>query len=338
MKIKKALCVIFKIILIVFLVVLLNFVFMPKYINENMDGRVVSEYYREKTDPDVIFLGSSTVYSGVSPVYMYEKYGFTSYVRASSSQPGWLSYCILKESLKYHVPKVVVLDIGFLKEADDYAEEVSNRKAFDYMRLSKTKIDGLNDAMADVEDIWDYIIPIFRYHSRWNDLGADDFKYALYKPDVTYNGFIMNKNVSTDELVHKSPEEIDDYTLGPRNEEYLIKIIELCRSNNINLMFMKVPSFDDKWKEMMENDLKRVADEYGIEYINYDRRDIGFDWNQDSPDNGRHLNLFGAEKFSDVLGSDLTERFELGKSQNTDFVNNEWNKKAERYENDKKNN
>lgn len=337
MKIKKVCVVIFKIILIVFLVILLNLVFMPKYINENMDGRIVSEYYRQKYDPDVLFFGSSTVYSGISPVYMYEKYGFTSYVMATSSQTSWLSYDLLRESLKYHKPKAVVLDIGFIKEADDYAEEVSNRKAFDYMRPGKIKYDGLMDSMADVESIWDYVLPIFRYHSRWNDLGIDDFKYALYKPEVTYNGFIMNKNFSTDELIHKSADEIADYTIGNRNELYVAQFVNLCKDNNIELLFVKVPSFDDKWKENMESDLNKVADAFNIEYINYDRADIDFDWNQDSPDNGGHLNLYGAEKFSERLGKDLIDRFDLIDTESNDTLKEKWNSKVVRYENDKKN-
>ena len=102
MKMFKKICVILmKTALITVLVIVFNLLMMPKYIEENKDGRIIPEFYREKTDPDLIFIGSSTVYSGVSPVRIYENYGITSYVLASSSQTSWNSYYVLKEALKY---------------------------------------------------------------------------------------------------------------------------------------------------------------------------------------------------------------------------------------------
>lgn len=334
-EIKKLIILLLKIILIIFLVISLNLVFMPKYINENPDGRIVAEYYREKYDPQVLFLGSSTVYSAVSPVYMYEKYGFTSYVRATSSQPSWVTYNILKESLKYHTPKLVCIDIGFNREADDYAEEVSNRKVYDYMRFSDVKIEGIKDAAADIESITDYMFPIFRYHSRWNDLEFDDFKYAFYKPSVTYNGYIIDYITEAPDSQRVSMDEADDHPLTSRNEDYLRRTIELCMDNSIDVMLMKVPSYNAKWGPVLEADFNRIAKEYNIEYKDYDSCFDEFDWEEDTPDGGSHLNTLGAEIFSGILGADIAS-MEVIKEDNLDSdVIRIWQDKTERYENNK---
>ncbi|HOO29083.1 MAG TPA: hypothetical protein PLU43_11515, partial [Lachnospiraceae bacterium] len=163
----------------VFLVIVLNLIFIPKYIHENQDGRITEEFYKEQLDTDIIFVGSSTVYSGVSPLILWEKYGYTSYDRSNSSQTIWISYYMIEDAIKCHKPKLVVLDIGFIKYWDTYAEEPSNRKAIDGMRFSKTKLACIGAAMDQDEKITDYLFPILRFHSRWKELQPEDFLYDL---------------------------------------------------------------------------------------------------------------------------------------------------------------
>lgn len=329
---KRTAVVIFKIIIIIFMVVLLNLILMPKYINENPDGRIIAEYYDEDSPIDVLFLGSSTVYSGVSPCDLYDKYGFTSFVRASSSQTSWISYYVLKESLKTNIPKVVALDIGFLRENDDYAEEVSNRKVFDYMRNSSIKCEALSESMADIESKTDYFVPAFRYHSRWKDLSVDDFKYALYKPQVTHNGQIVSFITSEELPPRKSMEEIEDHPLTQRNRDYLNKILNLCREYNIELMLIKVPSYDDKWGPILEKDFEDFAVSNNITYINYNSLYEEFDWINESPDTGSHLNTKGAERFSDYLGKDIVDKYNLQSVKNDTVLNKIWEDKLSAYE------
>ena len=86
MKIKTIIIVIIKVILILFLVVTLNRIMMPKYINENKDGRITREYYPAAKYSDVIFVGSSTVFSGIDPMVLWNEQGISLFVRANASQ------------------------------------------------------------------------------------------------------------------------------------------------------------------------------------------------------------------------------------------------------------
>lgn len=296
------------------------------------------EFYREKMCPDVIFLGSSTVYSAVSPCVLYENYGITSYVLASSSQTCWDSYYVLKEALKKGNPKMVVLDIGFLNQIEDYAEEVSNRKLFDYMRFSKNKIEAINAAKASEENLWDYMLPVLRYHERYKDLSKEDFLYAFYKPSVTHNGYIINLNVSDHlEEVATTLDTAEDYTLNARNAEYLQKIISLCNDNGISIMLVKTPSYNAKWGNHFEADINSFAALNGINYINFDLYSdkINLDYMTDSPDNGGHLNLLGAEKYTYFLGNVLKTNYILPDEREDAKMSAIWNKKTCDYNNDK---
>lgn len=335
-KVKSIGIILIKVVIAIFLIISFNLLMMPKYINENQEGRIVPEMYREKVSPDVLFLGSSVVYSGVSPVALYEFYGMTSYDCSTSSQTSWNSYYILQEALDEFDPSLVVFDIGFLTAEDTYAEEVSNRKAYDYMKYSVNKYKGLKRAIDQSESKWSYLLPALRYHARYSDLGVDDIKYMYYKPDVTYNGFLMNKIMSPD-IYDEEVWEAEDIELSEENKLYLEYIIKLCSDKGVNLMLMKTPSYQAKWGPAYENSIKKVADEHGLIYINFDDMSdvIGIDWANDSPDNGRHLNVYGAERFSYYLGGTLKTTFDIPDRREDTKYSDIWNDKVSRYENDK---
>jgi len=336
-RVKKVSIVILKIVLIVFLVVSFNLIMMPKYIDENQDGRVVAEMYREKLSPDIVFVGSSTVYSGIIPAKLYEFHGQTSYVCSTSSQTSWDSYYLLKEAVSELNPKMVVFDIGFLTTKEDYAEEVSNRKAFDYMKYTRNRFEAIDRAMAEGESKWSYVLPVLRYHERYMDLSLDDFKYAYYKPDVTYNGYVMNV-LGSSELPEKlSMEEAENISLNACNAEYLQKIISFCKEKDIKLMLIKTPSYQAKWGTDYETAIVNIANANGIDYVNFDIYSdmMGIDWYNDSPDSGRHLNLFGAEKFSYYLGFIISGYYDVPDRRIDDKYNTVWEAKLNRYEADK---
>lgn len=335
-KIKLIGTIIAKIILVIFIVVTFNLIMMPKYITENQDGRIIAEMYREKVSPDIVGVGSSVLYSGVIPEMMYQNYGLTAYICASSSQTSWNSYCVLKEALRIYNPKLVVFDIGFLTTQDDYAEEVSNRKLFDYMKNTSNKYNGIDRAMADGESKWSYLMPALRYHERYKDLSVDDFKYAFIKPSVTYSGYIMNLNTSANLPEVSVSEDIENMVLNDCNKEYLYKIIKLCEDNNAELILIKTPSYQPKWGDTFEQSIKEVALQNNLKYVNFDEytNAMGIDWMMDSPDEGGHLNVYGGAKFSLYLGAYLSNEYNLpDRREDTDY-NRLWDDKVKRFNND----
>ena len=164
--IRRILVIFIKIVIAVSFIVTLNRIFMPKYINENQDGRITGEYYREEGKSDVIFVGSSTVYSGVSPIQLFKDYGITSYDRSNASQTTWISYYMIEDAIKYSKPRLVCFDVSFSRNDDNYVEEASTRKALDGMRFGISKINCINEAMGEDEKLIEYLFPLFRFHSR----------------------------------------------------------------------------------------------------------------------------------------------------------------------------
>ena len=178
---KKLIKVIFTIFLCILFTVLLDRLFMPKYVNENLDGRITPEFYRADKDLDVIFLGSSTVYNAIVPSKLYEDTSSKVYLRANASQTLWQSYYLLEDALADHQPKLVALDVSFMKNGEEFIEEPSNRKAIEGMRPSLSKIKAIKASQYEEEHVETYFFPVYRYHSRWKDLKKEDFEYLFYQ-------------------------------------------------------------------------------------------------------------------------------------------------------------
>lgn len=110
----------------------------PKYVSSIPEGSMIAEYYDSPKNTDVLILGDCEVYENISNVAMYQNYGVTSYTRGSSEQLIWQSYYLLEDTLQYQKPKVVILNVLALSEAEAKSEAY-NRMTLDGMRWSKSK-------------------------------------------------------------------------------------------------------------------------------------------------------------------------------------------------------
>ncbi len=324
---KKTVIVAGKVVIAVFLVLTLNRIFIPKYINENPDGRITQEYYPFSAYADVIFVGSSTVYSDVDPAILWEDEGISSYVRANASQPMWISYYMIEDAFRCHKPELVCIDMTFIKYDDDFVEEPSTRKALDGMRMSSSKINCALASMGEDEKLMEYIVPLFRFHSRWKELSRDDIRYAWYFNPVTLNGFIDDETTDPAEqgpLFYSD----EDRRVSPKNIEYLEKAIELCQNNGVEVMLFKTPAYSTNWTDSLDEDIEKEADKYGITYINFDKYndDIGIDYQTDTPDKGSHLNTSGAVRFSHYLSRYIKDNYKVDDRRNNDRYVSRWDR------------
>lgn len=304
------------IILIIFIVVfvLLNILFQPKYATDLVEGSMISQYYDEVKDHDVIFIGDCEVYSNFSPMVMYEKEGIKAYIRGSSQQMIWQSYVILKETLKYEKPKVVVFNVNSIRY-DKKSEKVSeayNRLTIDKMKWSKEKIEIIKESMIKEENFMSYVFPILRYHSRYDKLTNEDIEYLFKRKNNTYNGFLVNKNIRG-VTSFPTAKKLASYDFSEESYYYLELILKLCKENNIKLVLIKAPSIYPHWYEEYDEQIKEFAMKNEIDYYNFKEYIdvIGIDYSADTYDGGLHLNLTGATKLSEFFASLLFSRYDL---------------------------
>lgn len=316
--------------LIVFLV-LLQELLMPKYISEIHEGNLVEEYYDEVKDHDVIFIGDCEVFSNVSPIKLWEEYGITSFIRGSAQQLIWQSYYLLEEMLTYEKPKVVVFNVLSMKY-NEPQKEAYNRLTLDGMKLSKTKIKAINASMMEEEEFISYLFPILRYHSRWSEITGEDFKYLFKRDKVSHNGYLMRVDVKPVDVIPKG-RKLGDYSFGKNSYHYLEKMTKLCKKNGIELILMKSPSVYPYWYEEWDEQMVQFAKENELNYINFlnDTDEMGIDYSKDTYDGGLHLNLSGAEKFTDYFGRILSEEYGLKDRREDPKLAGIWQDKIDDY-------
>ena len=305
----------------------------PKYMSVSREGALIAEYYNEKNPShDVLFIGDCEVYESFTPPTLWEAYGITSYIRGSAQQLAWHSYYLLEDTLRYETPKVVVYNVLALKYGEPQ-DEAYNRLNLDGMRWSRAKVEAIRASMTEGESFASYLFPLLRFHSRWKELGAEDFRYLFSRDRVSHNGYLMQTEVRGG----RSDITPDPYTdpLPTTSMAYLEKMRALCAEKGIELVLIKAPTNDWKyhWYDEWDDQIRTYAAEKGVRYYNFiDAVDaIGIDWSTDTYDKGVHLNVYGAEKLTAYFGEILRRELALADRRGDEALAAVWQTKLDLY-------
>lgn len=316
-------------------------IMIPKWITttDNRMTYIIQGFYEEPKDSlDVIFMGNSDVYRGISPIKMWDEYGIASYNFVSSGQRMWVAYYMLEECLKYQNPDLIVLNMDSAFNESD-ASESNYRKAFDNMKFGKNKINAVTDPVFKntEEQKFSYFFPITRYHSRWSELTEADFNKALKREKFAYKGMDMITDIVPNNDGYKYMErDHSKEVIGEKCSKYLEKIINLCKEKEINLLLIEIPSAES-WSKDLSDKTFEYAKEKNLEFIdmNLNGDEFGFNWKKDTCDGGDHLNVYGAEKVSKYLGKIIQEKYNIP-NRKDDPNYSSWKEASKKYHKDKK--
>lgn len=308
---------------------------IPKYATDIVEGAMIAEYYQEEKDHDVIFIGDCEVYENFSPQILWDDFGICSYIRGSAQQLIWQSYYILEDTLRYEIPKVVIYNVQSM-QFDKPEKEAYNRMTLDGMEWSPAKIKAISASMTERESFLDYLFPILRYHSRWSDIASEDFEYMFDTPRVSHNGYYMRVDTKPAENIPDG-KALADYNFGEIDYEYLDRMVKLCKVNNIDLILVKAPSLYPYWYDQWEEQIEAYAEENNLLYINFLEltEETGLDFDTDTYDGGLHMNLSGAEKITEYLGTVLTEKTQLQDRRSEKELASRWAEKQRWYDADR---
>ena len=294
------------ILILIFILFELEKIFIPA----SKHSTIISEFYNEpKNTLDVIFVGESGIYKGVSPMRVWEKYKITSYDYGSPTAKLYNNYYCIKEALKYQKPKVIVLNTDQLFH-NEKIKEGHKRLLYDAMKLNKNKVKAIMDPVQNnsrSEQV-SFIFPILRYHSRWTELEDEDFSKNKGKYDNIFKGYWLVK-----EIEPYKGERYNKYQEISKTElKYFKKIADLCKENNIELIAVEFPSIQT-WNNSKKEKVEQIAKDNNVRFLDLHDvlEEIGIDWSKDTGDEGYHLNISGTEKISDYLGKFLSENYEF---------------------------
>lgn len=297
----------------------INKVLIPKFTLKNSLWPTTSTYLQfydmEKNSIDVLFIGSSVVVNAFIPQEIYNEYGIRSYNLGSEQQSIYLSYYWLKEALRFQSPKAVVLDLRFMwnyhpENAINTVESLT-RKCLDPMKWSYVKreavhnVCGLDDSQSELS----YYLTNIRFHSRWSSIQEYDINYEMIDTSP-----LKGYSPTTD----KGPDSYDTYEQNdtsatmeftPLMQEYLDRIVTLCKENNISLILIDLPG--NAMDDAINNTHTAYAERNGIEYYNLCSTEHFNQIGAILPEENviEHENIWGAIKTSRYIGTILRDQY-----------------------------
>ncbi|MBQ9781142.1 MAG: SGNH/GDSL hydrolase family protein [Clostridia bacterium] len=336
-KIIRALALIIPLALAVAILACATPILQPKYITASPEGSLTEEYYNsvKETKHDVLFIGDCEVYESFVPAVLWQEYGISSYVRGGAQQLVWHSYYMLEDALRYETPKIVVFNVLALKYGEPQ-KEAYNRLALDGMEWSSVKVKAINASMMEEESLASYVWPLLRYHSRWNELTAEDLKYAFEdKPAVSDSGYLMQTDIVPEDPSGEAPSPLIDPTLPATAMAYLDRMTALCKEKGIELILIKAPTnaVAYHWYDEWDAQIVSYAEENGLAYYNFIPKadEIGIDMSTDTYDAGVHLNVYGAEKLTKYFGKILKEAHSAPDRRDDAVLSAVWDSRVSAY-------
>lgn len=268
-------------------------------------------YVQPKNTIEVAMMGSSHVHCDVDPFTLFGEYGIASYDMSAAEQPLWITYHYIKEICRYQNPKVIVLDMYVPASFKDTFNDVWMGDNLFGLRFSSNKLKLMLDA-CNADQINRFFPSFFGYHSNYEKIKIKEIPELIgRKPDVTFKGYTGYDGIDKNILPH--PENVTEAAeIPPRSLEYLEKILEYTKENNIELFLVVAPCSTTSEKEMVYNGIAQWAEERRVPFFNGNRNmdEIGIDIKTDFHDDS-HLNLEGSHKYSVYLGRILKENYDL---------------------------
>lgn len=238
---------------------------------------------------------------GISPLELFHDYGIRSYNLAMHGNSIKSNYYCMKATFerlkkgKRQLPKVVVMDIF------PFQEEIFRlHSMWDSFPISTNKIE-MADVLAPEVERKRLLFPFAIYHSRWNELGQEDFRpklnsvygmstggYGVFKPD---GEIIIDSSGSM---------TIDDDTA-----DYLCRMKTECETLGIQLIFIQIPYPYQAELQRKANGICQYVQANGNYCENYMGKDIGIDYDIDYFDSS-HLNIAGMRIMTKEVGKLLS--------------------------------
>ena len=265
-------------------------------------------YQNEPNTVDVLFLGSSHMYSNINTGILWKDYGISAYDLGGAEQPFWNTYYYIKEALKTQRPKVLAVEIYSATIQKGHYQGIWTIENLFGMQFNQNFIEA---AQESIQADWhsDYINRFARYHSRYSRITKEDFVYDSEMR--TFKGF--DPKFGTTALETPNIEHVTELTApNEKMADYMIQIIDLAKEEDIPILLLCAPYDITEESQKVFNCFYQYAEENGVPYLDLNKRyeELGIDFSKDFAD-WSHLNESGNQKYTEYLGEYLKANYDL---------------------------
>lgn len=327
--------------LIIFLTILsICFILVNNVVKRKEAYQKTADFFEQKEDFNILFFGSSRMHYSVFPMQLWRDYGYVTYNLGNDGERLATTYYNVILACEQNKPDMIVVDNFFChvneKVSDTGAE---THRMLDGYPISHTKYLAIKDLFGEgdlIKKEFEYLFNFSAYHNRWNEIREGDFirKDNLEKGATSKTGILKQKQMSE----FKSIEAYDkEETI---NMQYLRKIIEYCKINDIKILMTYMPYCASDNNIAVSKYINKICNEYSVNYINFLEKDI-VNYDIDCFDKDGHLNPSGARKVTDYIGKYIRENYDIPdqrENESYSFWNNDYDEYIDfKIENLKKN-
>ncbi|MCR4924808.1 MAG: hypothetical protein K5917_00805 [Clostridiales bacterium] len=296
---------------LIFFVILFWFCNKVFILKRNDGITPMQNFYAQKQNTvDVLFCGPSLM-GELGMDELWYDYGIAGYNLWGSGEPFWNCYFGLKEALKSQKPRVVVLEVSPASYQFEYSDNTGQLVNTQGMKFGKNFLDAIR-VSTPKEKYLELFFGIQTFHWRFKELSRDDFLHFTWIQDcITDKGsFHYYHNNAKMDLTDISS-IVEFKNLYPKAEEYLRLFIEYAQQRKIQVLLIKTPSINRMAEAPFYNCVSKIADEYGVKFIDTNRvsDEIGFELD-DSADGG-HINVRGMWKCTSYIGNVLRNEYNV---------------------------
>ena len=302
------------------LMVMLSFAAFHLFTRKTAEDRM-RRFFDSNTNKDILFIGTSQVAADVSPMELWEHYGYSSYILCAAKDGVQRDLAMLRIALRYTTPKLVVINTDRYWKQDSTEDQLAGFHMFaDAVPITKTKIDAtyeLYDRSADRARI---LFPFSEYHARWKEIADGDFV-----PDPN-PGIMRGSTYGTGlghpvryDMIDRSEKEVPEGD----GQKILGEIITECHKRGIEVFLLTLPLEADAKQQRWFNSLDDLAERCGIEHVNLLGRTDIYDYDTDFSD-GAHMNVSGSRKVSAFLGEQVLPKYEIPSRYDDPVYLQEW--------------
>lgn len=298
---------------LVFSVMLYVLSYLAKPDGPDLDN--IQGLYSEKDNTvDMVYIGGSAAFVYYAPLRAWDKHGIVSYNYAADTIQPELYKTMIKEVLKTQKPKLIVLDARAFQYRDkENADaqppgEVSYRNVLTGMRFSANKVDFINNYVEKQlgDKKLSYYFDLVKYHDNIVNCNSNNFKMLIGKYVSPYNGFYFVPKV---EKIEKHNFKTSEKKPLSRDTQAIFDdLIEYLKSTEVNCLFVVSPYAEKKEHKMTFNYVSEKVEDSGYKFVDFNEYtdQMGLDFDTDLY-NENHVNIYGAEKYTDFFAGYLKD-------------------------------
>lgn len=202
----------------------------------------------------------------------------------------------------------------------------------DGQKLSFNKVKSVFGQFSDKSNIVNGFFPFFRNHHEWaNAERLEENLNYIYEPSQ-YDGYKIGvyRRIKDNTIKRRMKEVPSDFKFSDENVEYLSKVVEFCKENDIKLHIVRAPilkysRYKDFYVDEVYPKTKKLCDSFGISYTDlYPTGDVEkLNITKDDYYDMVHFNHLGALKFSERIADEFAKQYNFEKKDDYAYMQND---------------